>query len=250
VVVPCYNEETRFPAAEFLAFSRKNSRYHFLLVNDGSTDKTSSVLKELARENPDGFEVLDLERNSGKAEAVRQGMLKVMNSGKGFAAFWDADLATPLDTLPLFVSTFEERDGLDIMIGSRVKLMGRQIQRKPIRHYLGRIFATLASLTLGLGIYDTQCGAKMFRINPKNRDLFNEHFLSRWIFDVELFARYLMSNRTVPGFDPEKSMYEYSLLSWNDVHGSKVKAADFFYSLKDLILIRSRYGSFRSRKDA
>src|SRR5207248_10840878 len=105
--------------------------------------------------------------------------------------FWDADLATPFSELPGFLAILESRAAIQIVIGARVRLLGRDISRRPSRHYVGRVGATLIASSLGLAVYDTQCGAKLFRVNDTMRKVFAAPFLSRWIFDVEIIARFV-----------------------------------------------------------
>ena len=153
IVVPCYNEEARLRADKFLRFVRSAPGTRLLFVNDGSTDGTLALLRGLQRRLPRQIEVLDLPRNVGKAEAVRAGMLLGCSAGSAFVGFWDCDLATPLEHVGLFRSVFEEHAGVDMVFGARVGLLGRHIKRTMKRHYLGRVFATLASLSLGMPIY-------------------------------------------------------------------------------------------------
>ena len=103
IVVPCYNEAKRLNVAAFHEFAAQGHRQTFLFVNDCSTDDTHDVLKTLRRSDRRRFAMLDLPRNSGKAEAVRQGMLKALTQNPAFVGYWDADLATPLDAIPQFV---------------------------------------------------------------------------------------------------------------------------------------------------
>jgi len=242
VVVPCYNEGHRLPVARFQDFAAKNPGVTFLFVDDGSSDHTVSVLDEMKRVLPQAIDVLRLPRNEGKGEAVRQGIQAGFSRGARFLAFWDADLATPLDVLPAFREVFDQRPEVDIVLGSRVKLLGRHIERRPLRHYLGRVFATAASFTLDLPVYDTQCGAKMFRATPEVAEVFAEPFSSRWIFDVELLARYLRLRRGAPGGPPvERHLFELPLPVWTDVAGSKVRPRDFFVALAELLRIHRRY---------
>ena len=188
IVVPCYNEEHRLQTEEFRSFAMAPHRVDFCFVNDGSTDGTLRVLHALRDSDPARFSVVNLERNSGKAEAVRRGILSVSERKADVTGFWDADLATPLSELPGFMEILETRPEIAMVFGARVRLLGRDISRNPARHYLGRIGATLISSTLGLAVYDTQCGAKVFRIDDALTQVFSRPFLSRWIFDVEVIV--------------------------------------------------------------
>lgn len=241
VVVPCYNEAARLPVDRFAGFLAAHSDTALLFVNDGSTDRTRDRLEEIRRAVPARAQLIDLPRNAGKGEAVRRGMLDAFGRSPTYVGFWDADLSTPLETIPEFVALLAERPDLEWVTGARVQLLGRDIRRSPLRHYLGRIFATAVSLSLDLAVYDTQCGAKLFRATPSFRALLEEPFLSRWIFDVELYARLIRQRRHDGGPAPEQVVYEYPLPHWEDVRGSKVGPADFLRAMIELARIRRRY---------
>lgn len=241
LVVPCYNEARRLPIASFQLFFQTNPAVGLVFVDDGSRDGTLELLKGLQKVCPDRVAVLPFEANRGKAEAVRLGILYgIEQCDPKIVGFWDADLATPLDTVGRFLDLLRARPEIEMVFGSRVMLLGRHVQRRPIRHYLGRIFATAVSNILNLPIYDTQCGAKMFSMEPHTREIFSEPFLSRWVFDVEIIARYLRHY----GKDTQRMqqlIYEYPLETWVDVGGSKVHGGDFFKAFADIIRIRHRY---------
>jgi dolichyl-phosphate beta-glucosyltransferase len=237
VVVPCYNEAARLDTAALRQFIAQGHPQRFLLVNDGSTDDTAAVLEALRRCNPQRFDVCHLPRNMGKAEAVRQGVLRALSSPVDAVGFWDADLATPLEALPQFCELLKRNPRLQMVIGARVRLLGRSIERRLLRHWLGRLFATVASAVLRLPVYDTQCGAKLFRVSAETRALFDQPFRTHWIFDVELLARFVRGRDRRGGEPAETAIYELPLSRWRDVAGSKVKARDFFTSFFELIRI-------------
>ena len=240
VVVPCYNEAARLDRAAFRDFSLPGRCLRFCFVNDGSRDDTLRVLQSLCAERPALGWTVDLPVNQGKAEAVRQGLLAAVARGPATVGFWDADLATPLSELPRLLAVLEENPRVELVLGSRVRLLGRHIDRSALRHYLGRVFATGASLTLGLPVYDTQCGAKLLRVTPALGELLAERFLTRWVFDVELLARF---GRTARGSEVpvEERIYELPLLRWRDVPGSKVRPWDFVRSGLELVRIWRAY---------
>ncbi len=238
VVVPCFNEATRLDTRAFHEFASAHEDVGFLFVDDGSSDDTRRVLEALHETLPSQFELLALPENRGKAEAVRAGVSRAFEQGALFVGYWDADLATPLAEIPRFIEVLEERAGIWIVMGSRVSLLGRDIQRKPSRHYLGRIFATTAALSLGLAVYDTQCGAKLLRNNAQLKLAFSEPFTSRWIFDVELLARVVAQ---VGAQAARTLIYEMPLMRWSDVAGSKVKPFDFVRASAELFAIARRY---------
>ena len=233
IVIPCYNEASRLPVARFDEYLASRENVGFVLVNDGSRDGTLDLLQSMARRWPGRIVVIDQQPNQGKAEAVRSGMRQALSSGAEFAGFWDADLATPLTAIDEFVQELTLNPGIEFMLGARIALLGRRVERKTMRHYLGRVFATAASLTLGLPVYDTQCGAKLMRASARIQGIFAEPFLSRWVFDVEMIARYLRA-----GGSPE-GLYEMPLREWRDVGESKVKAIDFVRAIGELSTVYS-----------
>lgn len=225
IVVPCYNESQRLKPRAFLSALQGDPGLSFLFVNDGSSDNTLEILTSIKNEKPAKVELLSLDRNSGKAEAVRVGMLQAIEGGFDNVGYWDADLATPLRVIGEF-SAILERGEVEAVFGSRVRLLGRRIKRRPLRHYLGRVFATCASILLRMNVYDTQCGAKMFRNSPALKAVFLKPFKVKWIFDVELFARFPLV-LDVSSAEVSSKWMEFPLLEWVDVKGSKVKGADF-----------------------
>lgn len=241
IVVPCYNEGSRLDGNAFLDYLAQQPSVGFVFVNDGSHDETLKLLQELAAREPGRVEVVDQQPNQGKAAAVRTGMLRAFELQCDYAGYWDADLATPLDEIMGFVGVLQERPGLLMVFGARVALLGRSIERRAARHYLGRVFATAASNLLGLPVYDTQCGAKLLRVNEDSRRLFAAPFLVNWTFDVELIARLIRMRRSEGSQDPADEIYELPLRRWHDVAGSKVRARDFARALLEMWRIRHSY---------
>lgn len=241
IVVPCYNEAHRFRSGPFFEFLAADRPVNFLFVNDGSTDNTLALLEGMRLGHEDRISVLDKKSNGGKGEAIRDGMnaaLGASGTGCEYIGFWDADLATPLEAIPQLLARLEQTPHLQMIFGSRVRLLGRTIRRNPVRHYLGRLFATVASSTLSLPIYDTQCGAKIFKVSPDLEAVLEAPFISRWIFDVELVARFIQRKGQDFCFH---SIYEFPLDAWEDVSGSKLRTFDFFYAAIDMLRIHRRY---------
>jgi dolichyl-phosphate beta-glucosyltransferase len=241
LVIPCFNEARRLRAESFREFSLLHESACFVFVDDGSQDATLQVLEELCRDLQGRGTVLPLNHNRGKAEAVRAGVNYALEKlAPEIVGFWDADLATPLAAVDNFLQVFEHNSPVLMVFGARVKLLGRRVERRALRHYLGRVFATAVSTMLRLPIYDSQCGAKLFRADEAARAAFIEPFISKWVFDVEILARYLNyfsgdTNKLA------EAVYEYPLEEWVDVAGSKVRGRDFLKASLDLLRIQRRY---------
>lgn len=210
----------------------------FLGVNDGSKDNTLDVLKSIHQQYPAQFRYFDMPVNSGKAEAVRSGILHAMQSDNyDYIGYWDADFSTTLEELDWFIHFSGGELSHDIIMGCRVARLGSQVQRKIFRHYLGRVFSTVTSNMLNLRVYDTQCGAKLFR-STLVPALFADSFTSKWFFDVEILARCISTKG-------REYLYthalEIPLKAWYEIKGSKLKWSDFLKVPLELLKIRRRY---------
>jgi glycosyltransferase involved in cell wall biosynthesis len=241
IVIPCYDEAGRLPVDAFTDFVQKSEDVDFIFVNDGSRDDTLSLLRNLETRVPGRFSVLDQQPNRGKAEAVRLGMNAAFERGARHVGYFDADLATPLSEVARMVDVLDSREQIEMVFGARVQLLGRRIERHRWRHYLGRVFATVASETLGLQVYDTQCGAKLFRVTPTTRRLFAEPFEAGWIFDVEIIARRIALGRTSVLTPVADAIHELPLDVWVDVAGSKVRAWDYVRAAFEMARVYRRY---------
>ena len=231
LIVPCYNEAGRLHRASFLDFCRRETDTGIVWVDDGSSDPTGEVCRQLAAETG-GF-CLSLAQNGGKAEAVRQGALWALEQPCRGIGYWDADLAAPLDEYDRLRHTLEEEDALLVM-GSRWRHLGRnQIQRKLFRHCIGRVFASCAALKLGMPVYDTQCGAKLMTAEAA-RTAFSEKFVTRWFFDVEIMMR--LSGAYGSSF-AERRCFELPLGKWVDQGKSKVHLFAAFVDFCKLLSI-------------
>ena len=225
VVIPCYNEAGRLNSEAFTGFMQDHPQVKFIFVDDGSSDNTSEILTALCSSGKAGF--LQLKQNSGKAEAVRQGLLHAAATGVfDFTGFWDADLATGLDELPRMLEMIGDKT--IYISGCRLLRLGGAVQRKLSRHLLGRAFATAVSIHLDLPVYDTQCGAKLYKTECV-RKIFDKPFVTRWFFDVEILRR------LINFYGRERVLtdsIEMPLSRWLDVEGSKLR---YFACLKDFI---------------
>ncbi|KAA3609182.1 MAG: glycosyltransferase [Planctomycetota bacterium] len=227
LVVPCYNEAERFPIK---GYSRllEDDRISLRLVDDGSNDSTKALLDQFAANYSDRVAVDSMVKNRGKGEAVRSGMLAALDQNPEIVGFIDADLPIPAKEMGRLVDTIINRN-LAVVMGSRVALLGSNIERTFVRHILSRVFATLASFALKLTVYDTQCGAKVFRDTPSLRAALAKPFRSRWAFDVELLGRLLRE-----GTNPNHEMAEVPLRQCINPSGSKLGTFEMVKACIDL----------------
>jgi dolichyl-phosphate beta-glucosyltransferase len=245
IIIPCYNEAARLNPGRIERYLAEGPGAVLVFVNDGSTDNTSALLHSIRDRHPERIFVLDLEPNSGKAKAIRQGMLFVLREIKpACAGYMDADLSTPFGEMDRLFSTMDHHKTVEVIFGSRIKRMGSKIERSPVRHYFGRVFATCISILLGLPVYDSQCGAKVMTA-AKAEALFREDFITSWLFDVELLYRHKIlygTERTL------QEVYEYPLFEWTESRGSKIRLKHILAIPFDLIKIYLHY-SRNSKKN-
>lgn len=247
VVVPCFDEERRFEAEPFVDLARRPGTA-LVLVDDGSTDGTADVLDRARARAPETIDVVRLDANRGKAEAVRRGLLVAIDRGADLVGYLDADLSTPADEMARLIE-HARAPGVSVVLGSRVAMLGAHIERSALRHYFGRAFATGASMVLRLPVYDTQCGAKVFRCTESLRAALATPFVSRWAFDVELLGRLLVGG---PGVAPTpvEAIVEVPLRRWRHVGGSKLHPPAMVKAAIELALIERQLAGLRRARSS
>jgi glycosyltransferase involved in cell wall biosynthesis len=236
IVIPCYNEANKFAVEKYSRFIEQNKNITLLFSNDGSTDHTLKFIQQLKEKYERQVCVINSDKNQGKAEAVRYGInFSIQNLNCQNIAYLDADLATSLEECYELSQIIDHE--INFVFGSRIMKIGSTIERHTYRFLIGRIIATFISRILDLKVYDTQCGCKIFTAELA-AILFKDKFISKWLFDVELFKRMLLI------FGKEtalKKMLEIPLKEWHDVGDSKVKFTYFFKLWFDLLKIKNNY---------
>jgi dolichyl-phosphate beta-glucosyltransferase len=209
IVVPAYNEERRLPPTliDMIDFCEENyPSYEIIVVDDGSSDKTSSTVQKFAKVRPT-VRLIRLPRNQGKGHAVRPG---VLSSRGDYVLFADADGATPISELSRLMTA--AKTGSDVVIGSRAKQSDEtKVSTVIHRKILGRVFNKVVNLLLLPGIADTQCGFKLFTKRAAAY-LFSQQQSDRFSFDVELLFLAQQVKLTLTEVP----------INWTNVPGSKV----------------------------
>lgn len=234
IVIPCYNEAERLDEISVEALTGA-SDVNLVLVDDGSRDHTWAHFEGIKVRLRDRVETVRMEHNVGKAEAVRRGMSRAIVMGADVTGYLDADFATPANEMLRLVAHMADCPAR-VILGSRWLHMGAHIERSAFRHYSGRIFATIASNILRMPVYDTQCGAKLFRVTDTFRASLETPFRSRWAFDVELLGRLREGAGILGGYDLDDFL-EVPLLTWIDIEGSKIGFADMVRATLELFAI-------------
>jgi DNA-binding response OmpR family regulator len=237
VVIPCYNEEKRLKTKEFANFVHNNHGYHICFVNDGSKDKTLDVLKEFQQGKEGYISIYDCEKNGGKAEAVRQGILYLIkDKSLDYIGFLDADLSTDFIDFDDLAKTLSVSD-YKLVIGSRITRMGANIIKQSSRGIISKIINIIIRTILGMEIQDTQCGAKIMN-REVAENMFNTPFLTSWLFDVEIFLR---MKKYYGAETVEKLICEQPLRRWVHEDGSKFSFIDSVKILGQLSEIARKY---------
>ena len=238
VVIPCYNEETRLKTEKFAHFLRNNYGYLLCFVNDGSKDNTLDVLKNFKKEHPDTIEVYDCPRNGGKAEAVRLGILHLLNDrSMEYIGFLDADLSTNFEDFDDLAKTIATSPDFKLVAGSRINRMGADIIKQSSRGIISKTINFIIRKILGMEFQDTQCGAKIMT-REIAETMFNKPFLTRWLFDVEIFMRM----KQYYGIEKaQKMICEQPLKRWVHEDGSKLSMKDSIKILGQLFQIATNY---------
>ena len=230
VVIPCFNEEKRLVGKKFINFITKNSGYRLCFVNDGSTDNTAKVLANLREGREDFIKIYNCEKNEGKAEAVRRGMLYMnTQTDLDYIGFLDADLSTSLIDFDILVSVMENSK-YKIVSGSRISRMGANITKQSSRKLISSVINFIIKKILSLDFKDTQCGAKVFHKDVIEIS-FGKKFITKWIFDIEIFRRVTLYF----GLSKSKEILcEQPLKRWVHIDGSKLSIRDSIKIIRQL----------------
>lgn len=184
VVIPAFNEEKRIVTTlaaveEFLAKQKYSAEV--IVVDDGSTDKTSGVVTAFWRDKK-YRKLISNKTNSGKGFAVKTGMLAAIGE---YVLFMDADSSTPIDQLDKLLAKTPK---YEVVIGSRYLNKATVKIKQPLyRIWLSRLGNFLIQLLLIPDIYDTQCGFKLFSRSAA-QEIFSLQRINRWSFDMEVLA--------------------------------------------------------------
>jgi dolichyl-phosphate beta-glucosyltransferase len=227
-VIPCFNEAARIGdtvRSTLNYLSAESPDAELIVVNDGSTDATPTIVREALSGAKVQTQLLENFPNRGKGAAVRSGLLAAK---KPIGLFFDADLSTPLSEIPKVIEPIASGD-VDLAFGSRAldrRLIGvRQPWR---REQAGRVFNLIVRLATGMPFWDTQCGFKAFRLDVCRPILEKAHTIG-FAFDVELLFlahRAGLRLREIP-------------VRWNHAEGSKVRVIhDSLRMLREVVALR------------
>jgi len=223
LVIPIFNEEERAYNLYILWRYIKNKKYikELILVNDGSTDKTLTLLKEFKKKAR--CKIISYRKNKGKGYAVKKGVLSARGT---HIAFIDIDLSTPPKMIGELNKIIKNND---VIVGTRKNNNAILLKRQAkMRELMGTFFTSLSQRITGVEVSDFTCGFKCFRKRAALK-IFSKQRVDGWAFDAEslfLAHKYGFSINELP-------------VEWTNMKGTKVRfPQDAIQSFLDLIRIR------------
>jgi dolichyl-phosphate beta-glucosyltransferase len=186
IVIPCFNEEQRLPRTielieQYLA--RVGTPYELILVDDGSIDGTRQIMDAAAERNR-SVRLEALPQNRGKGRALAEGVAVARGAE---VLVTDADLSTPIEEIDKLRA--ELRNGAGVAIASRALRGSRvEVSQPAYRVLMGKAFNLLVQAVLLPGIWDTQCGFKLFRADVAH-DVFAGLTTDGFGYDPEVLYR-------------------------------------------------------------
>jgi glycosyltransferase involved in cell wall biosynthesis len=185
VIIPAYKEEKRIhKILEAIIEYQKDHDFDIevIVVLDGTPDDSLTAALNF-QSKIKGLKVINRKENKGKGYSVKEGMLEA--SGK-YRLFADADNSTPFDQVDKLIQNLT--DDVQVAIGSRYIHGGGQKKKQPLIRRIGSRGINLIIRMLAVkGIYDTQCGFKLFSEHAA-KEIFSRQTVDRWSFDIELLA--------------------------------------------------------------
>jgi dolichyl-phosphate beta-glucosyltransferase len=218
LVIPSYNDSFRlgsFMPELCETIYNFDLKIRIQVVDDGSIAREVSQTRKVVEACQKKFSgispLLCLGRNCGKGGAVYAGWEQARD--EEWLAFVDADGAIPANEVVRFCQHIFAQKQIDGLLASRVLMLGHNIDRTTKRHIVGRVYATLAKILVGVPVYDSQCGFKFFKRSCFEQVRVDLETL-RFGFDLELLAGFHSK-----GF----RLLEMPIRQWRDVPGAKVR---------------------------
>lgn len=210
IIIPCYKESNRLP--EYLGDIHKNLNnleVKFIIVDDGSPledfIKMESLIKPYLN---DKINLLRYERNLGKGGAISFG---ISNTQSEYVGFLDADGSIPFYEVKNLIDNLHKNREIDMLVASRILMLGKKIERNFLRHLIGRLFSTFLNILFPMNVYDSQCGFKIF---SKNKYTEISKYITdyRWLWDTQVLILFYLFNFKI---------IEYPI-DWKEKSGSKL----------------------------
>jgi dolichyl-phosphate beta-glucosyltransferase len=236
VVVPAFNEALRLPGTLDSMREHLDSmgeQYEVIVVDDGSDDGTADEAEHRAANWPE-LNVIRLPVNAGKGAAVREGMLRARGEQRAFS---DADLSTPLEELTRLRARLV--GDCHVAIASRgLPDSNIEVHQPGPREFAGKTYNRLLRLLVLPGIFDSQCGLKVFTA-PAAVACFTPLRTERFGFDAEVLVRARRRGWSIAEVP----------VRWRHVEASRVSAGrDAARMLLDLLLLRFGRGEGEKAK--
>jgi dolichyl-phosphate beta-glucosyltransferase len=229
-VIPVYNEQKRLKILlkEILFFKKKYKKIdsEFIVINDGSDDKSYQILKK-AEENYKFIRLINLQKNYGKGYALRKG---VINAKKNFIVTIDADLSVKFNQTLIWFNKYKINSKNTVYFASRNHKLSK-VKFKFHRKFIGLILSLFVYFFVDKSLKDTQCGFKLYS-NKIAKKIFKRLTTKGFSHDIEIIFILKKMN---------KKIYELPV-NWIHRNNSKVNLiTEPFKFIANILLLKIKY---------